>query len=400
MKAPNIRHIITSSQTIRLIGYLIVSILVGVLITTIIGNYGNKVIEENAKQETKDQIDKAILSFRDAADNETSEEVIRYVKQYVNTVINDQVVGIDRAQGDKIPKEKDALFLFTFKEGGKSIDIYIKKSYLEKEMFELDIPLLIEGIMTTLVVFTLMVILLEQKRKVQLKHQSETAALNRAMEEQHALALLGRMTATLAHELRTPIATISNLFYALPAHIADPDFASRFVTLAKAELGRTQQLIDNLLSYGRDIVLNKEEWIELSDFTSALAQKVGLGLECYPVYIHSDRFYLGLLFENLFNNSIQAQAKKIVIKSHIIKDVAEILYEDDGVGFPANVELDELIQPFVTSHASGAGLGLNLVQRILVAHGGGLSLHRTAKGAKIKLLLPLTRVRNHEDKTE
>jgi len=180
------------------------------------------------------------------------------------------------------------------------------------------------------------------------------------------------MTATLAHELKTPIATISNLVYALPAHIADPDFASRFVVLAKAELGRTQQLIDNLLSYGRDIVLSKEEWIELSEFTSAFAQKVGLGLDCRPVYVYGDQFYLGLLFENLFNNSMQAQAKKITIKTHIRKEVAEISYEDDGIGFPAKVELDELIQPFVTSHPRGAGLGLNLVQRILVAHGGGL----------------------------
>jgi signal transduction histidine kinase len=399
MKSFNIRYIITSFQTIRLIVYLIIAILVGVLMTAIIGSYGNRVIEENAKKETKDQIDRAVKSFRDAAENETPEEVVRYVKQYVNTVINDQVVGVDLARGDKIPDKEAVLFLSTFKEHGNSIDIYIKKSFLEKEMFELDIPLLIEGIMATLVVFTLMVILLEQKRKVQLKHQSETAALSRALEEQHTLALLGRMTATLAHELKTPIATISNLVYALPAHIADPDFASRFVVLAKAELGRTQQLIDNLLSYGRDIVLSKEEWIELSEFTSAFAQKVGLGLDCRPVYVYGDQFYLGLLFENLFNNSMQAQAKKITIKTHIRKEVAEISYEDDGIGFPAKVELDELIQPFVTSHPRGAGLGLNLVQRILVAHGGGLSLQRRSRGARIKLWLPLTRVRNHDNNT-
>src|ERR1017187_9108790 len=120
MKAFNIRYIITSFQTIRLIVYLIVSILVGVLITAIIGNYGNRVIEKNSKKETKDQIDRAVKSFRDAAENETPEEVVRYVKQYVNTVINDQVVGVDLAQGDKIPDKEAALFLFTFKEHGNS----------------------------------------------------------------------------------------------------------------------------------------------------------------------------------------------------------------------------------------------------------------------------------------
>ncbi len=77
MKSFNIRYLISSIQTIRLIGYLIVAIMVGVLITAITGNYGNKVIEENAKKETKNQINKAVKSFRDAAENETSEEVVR-----------------------------------------------------------------------------------------------------------------------------------------------------------------------------------------------------------------------------------------------------------------------------------------------------------------------------------
>jgi signal transduction histidine kinase len=204
------------------------------------------------------------------------------------------------------------------------------------------------------------------------------------------------MTATLAHELKTPIATLSNLVYALPSRVADPQFANRFMVLAKEELGRTQQLIDNLLFYGRDISLTNAEWVPLIDFVGGLAQKAGLHMDCASAAIYGDRFYLGLLFENLIRNSIQAQAKEIVIKIIAGKDVVDVHYEDDGLGFPADIKLDELIKPFVTLGARGAGLGLYLVQKILIAYEGELSLYRKKHGAGIKLCIPSARVKTHD----
>ena len=388
----------TSLQTIRLIGYLIVSLLFGIIITVIVGSFGNNVIERNVKRDTERQIKNAVKAFEDSDANETPDEVVHFLKEYLNSVMKDKAVGVDPEQGDKVPSENDALFLFAFVEYGKRLDMYVKRSYLQKEMFELDKPLLVEGVFATLVMFTLLVVFLEQRRQVQLKHQSEKAALNRELEEQHALALLGRMTATLAHELKTPVATLSNLVYALPSRADDPNFANRFVVLAKEELGRTQQLIDNLLFYGRDISLTNAEWIPLVDFVGGLAQKAGVHLDCTSGEIYGDRFYFGLLFENLIRNSIQAQAKNIEIKANAIKEVAEIHFEDDGLGFPADIKLDELIKPFVTLRSTGAGLGLYLVRKILIAHNGELSLYRKECGARIKLCMPSARFKNHDSK--
>ena len=386
----------TSFQTIRLIGYLIVSLLFGIIITAIVGSFGNNVIERNVKRDTERQIKNAVKSFVDADSNETPDEIVHFLREYLSSVMKDKAVGIDQEQGDRVPPENEALFLFPFVEHSKHINIYIKRSYLEKEMFELDKPLVVEGGLATLVMFTLLVVFLEQRRQVQLKHQSEKAALNRELEEQYALALLGRMTATLAHELKTPIATLSNLVYALPSRVADPHFANRFVVLAKEEIDRTQQLIDNLLFYGRDIGSTNAEWVPLVDFVGGLAQKAGLHLDCASAIIYGDRFYLGLLFENLIRNSIQAQAKKIVMKTNAGKEVVDIHYEDDGLGFPAHIKLDELIKPFVTLRSRGAGLGLYLVRKILVAHEGELSLYRKEHGAGIKLCMPSARVKTYD----
>jgi signal transduction histidine kinase len=396
MNINRIQQLTASFQTLRLVIYLIIALFCGITMTLIAGSLGNDTIEQNVMLDTETDIKNAIKAFRDVALHETPEQVMRYTKQYLTTVMNDEVMWIQPSKGDKVPSEDEAIFLHEFTENNETIDIYINKSYLKEALSKLRIPLLIEGVVATLFVFTLLVVLLEQRRQVQLKHQLETAALNRVLEEQHALVLLGRMTTTLAHELRTPIATLSNLIYAMPSRIADPQFAARFGVLAKEALGRTQQLIDNLLSYGREIVPN-EEWISLCDFVGPLAQQFGVHLDCQPVEIYVDRFYLGLLFENLLNNSVQAQAKKITIKGHLQQETGEISYTDDGLGFPEEIQLDELIKPFVTFRPQGAGLGLHLVQKIVAAHGGSLSLHRVEHGAGIKLLLPLSKVKTNED---
>ena len=388
----------TSIQTLRLIGYLMLSLLFGIVITAAIGSYGNGVVEKNVRKDTENQIRNAVKSFEDASHREAPDEVIEYLREYLNTVMKDVAVGVEPGHGATKPSREEALFLFSFIKYNWKMDIYIKKSFLKDEMFELDKPLLIEGVVATLVMFTLLVVFLEQRRQTQLKHQTEKAALNQELEEQHALALLGRMSATLAHELKTPVATLSNLVYALPSRISDTHFTDRFVVLAKEELGRTQQLIDNLLSYGKDITLTAEEWIPLDDFSKELSQKADLHLDCPAASIYGDRFYLGLLFENLLNNSIQAEAKKVVLTAGRKKGMAVINYVDDGVGFPRDVNVNELAKPFVTFRSRGAGLGLHLVQKILTAHGGGFSLYRARRGAVLKLTLPPERLRINDNR--
>ncbi len=387
-----IKHLTASFQTLRLVGYLIVSLLCGITITFIAGSFGDETIEQNVMLDTETDIKNAIKAFKDVALQETPEQVMRYTKQYLTTVMNDEVIWIQPSRGDKVPPEDIAVFLYEFTANNETIDIYINKSFLKAELSKLRMPLLIEGGLATLFVFTLLVVLLEQKRQVQLRHQLETAALNRVLEEQHALVLIGRMTTTLAHELRTPIATLSNLIYAMPSRIGDSQFAARFGVLSKEALGRTQQLIDNLLSYGREI-MPKEEWISLSDFVEPLAKQFGVQLDCQSAQIYVDRFYVGLLFENLLNNSVQARAWKITIKSHLKPEYGEIYYVDNGIGFPENIQLEELSKPFVTFRSQGAGLGLHLVQKIVTAHGGKLIFHREQYGAGVKIMLPVSKIK-------
>jgi len=72
---------------------------------------------------------------------------------------------------------------------------------------------------------------------------------------------------------------------------------------------------------------------------------------------------------------------------------ATIIFDDNGIGFPASADLEKLTDPFVTSRSRGGGLGLYLSKKITIAHGGSLSLERKEKGARIMLAIPGKRIK-------
>ena len=236
----------------------------------------------------------------------------------------------------------------------------------------------------------------ELQQHLEVKHEE----IRRVLEEHEALALLGRMAATLAHELKTPVATISNLIQVFPSRVGDKAFTDRFHVMIKEELNRTQQLINNLLAYGKEIDASQAEWVFLPSFLEELATKNSLKISSeIPWEIYGDKFYLGLLFDNLMRNSREAGAGELRLSLH--RDAEEngrtaLLFEDDGKGFPVGEDLDFLLTPFVSGRSSGAGLGLYLAAKIALAHDATITLYQPEHGAGVRLSLPQKRVRMHD----
>jgi signal transduction histidine kinase len=387
-------------QTFKLVVYLLFSLSIGITVTLIMDEFENITVEKKIREALELEIKNAINAFKSSSDNTSAEQAISFLKKFSSTAMKDRIIAVDQAK-DNRPDSKEFKFLFTFSENGENVDLYIRNSYLKGELAILDIPELIFGVFTTIVVFVLTVLYAEKRRQaLALQQQFETkhAELRKAVEEHEALTLLGRMAATLAHELKTPMATISNLIQVLPSRISDDRFTERFVSLTEHELSRTQQLIDNLLVYGKDIDIKKEEWIESASLIKGLTDKNNIEVSVCPRFsIYGDRFYIELLFENLMRNSIEAGADRVHIEVNIAspedESAAEILFEDNGRGFPTDCDLDELISPFVTHRSSGAGLGLYLIKKVVLAHGGKIFLYRLENGAGVKILLPKKRVK-------
>lgn len=390
-------------RVLQFISYLIISLGFGLLVVIISGNIAIILQEKKVSQATRMEIKNAISAFKDSASNATPDQTASFLKRFIASVMKDKVIVIDSAHGKK-PDKDEFKYLFAFSEGENNIDVYIKKQYVRNEIFDLDATDLIEGIFSTVIVFTAFIIYTEKRRQaliIQQQFETKHKALKKVLEENEALALLGRMTATLAHELKTPVATISNLVHVLPSRISDKHFTKRFDTLLKEELNRIQQLIDNLLIYGKEIAIKDVQWIRLKAFIKELSATIRIEIaSCPDVEIYADRFYMRLFFENLMRNSLQAGADRVSIKASISSSkedrVAEIFYEDNGTGFPEGCDLDELITPFVTHRSRGAGLGLFLAQKIAMAHGVTISLYRLTKGAGIRISMPKESVRLNE----
>ncbi len=383
-------------QTLKIVLALVVSLLAGVIVMMITDSIADPAVEKNVRRELATDVRQALNAFEESAGGASS-DAERFVRKYVATIMKDRVAVYEHTDP---PAAKDhELYLDTLREPRFSLDLYLKEAYLRSKQTDLDVVDYVAGLTAVVVSFTFIVLSLEyRRRKRSLQHQFDVkhAELDAALRQHEALTLLGRMSAALAHELKTPIATIFNLIQTFPSRQSDEQFVSRFLALTREELTRTQQLIDNLLTYGKEIDIRNNEWVSLG----ALLRKHcanGIALDMpRDIAVFGDAFYLNLLLKNLVRNSAEAGADAISVRLAAAADgqgTAMIVLEDNGSGFSPSVELDKLTDPFVTSRSRGGGLGLYLARKIAVAHGGTFALERMEKGARVVMLFPADRIK-------
>jgi signal transduction histidine kinase len=260
------------NQPRRLILYLLISLLAGIIVTLVIDSVENIAVEKRIRNELEQEIRVAAISFKNSASTSTPKEVVSFISGFTVSALNNRVITINPSLDNK-PDNWKYSFLFSFNEGNERLVFYILNSYINNELAILDNQELVIGLIVTIFIFSCIILYTEKKKQAVVLYQQfevKHAELKKVLEEHEALALLGRMVAILAHELKTPIATISNLVQVLPDRIGDKRFTNRFVELAGEELSRIQQLINNLLAYGKEIEVKNEEWIDFPVFFSVV----------------------------------------------------------------------------------------------------------------------------------
>jgi signal transduction histidine kinase len=384
-------------QTLTIVSCLVGSVFVGIVVAFIVDSTENIAIEKSIRASVEADIEKTRVLFNESALSHRPSDEKSFITKYIGTVMADKVVAYDHEPGGRPEVDKED-FLFSLNGRGYSLDVYLQDQYLKSEFTFLDVRAY-AGIAATIIFFTFIVYFLENRKKsLAMKQQfaEEHAQLNTALQQHEALALLGRMSAALAHELKTPIASISNLIQTFPSRRTDDQFVKRFVELMGEELNRTQQLIDNLLAYGKEIDTRNSEWVAIGDCLKKAATS-GIAVAIPTKFmIFGDKFYLELLFKNLLRNSREAGAEGINInlraRPEDAASNAEISCEDNGAGFSQTDDLKKLTDPFITSRSRGGGLGLYLAKKIAASHGGSLSLQRMERGARVIITLPMSRI--------
>jgi len=217
--------------------------------------------------------------------------------------------------------------------------------------------------------------------------------------------------ATLAHELRNPLAPIRNAFELIKRAVDKPAVIRSALAVGERQVGQLVRLVDDLLDIARithgTIPLRKERVTLEAVLQSALetarpqieagAHRLSVEAPAAPVWLEADLTRLAQAITNLLANA----AKYTDPGGHIRlmacreRDEVVITVQDDGIGIPVE-RLDEVFEPFIQLEppqgqiARGLGVGLALVKSLVELHGGRVEAASpgVGQGSTFTLRLP------------
>jgi signal transduction histidine kinase len=234
---------------------------------------------------------------------------------------------------------------------------------------------------------------------------TELAALQQRIQLKENLAALGELSAGIAHEFKNALATISGYAQLIESETSPAealDYAGRILEQTR----NITHVITEFLKYARPLEI-PDERVPLQTLTERVVAEVKEALPQVKIRWEGafgdaggDEALLRQALLNLARNAAEACALaagggQVTVRGEIVRGeeagVQRICVGDNGPGIPADV-LPKLFRPFFTTKAKGTGLGLAVVQKIIVQHGGHVEVrNRPEGGAEFIVTLPLPR---------
>jgi signal transduction histidine kinase len=219
------------------------------------------------------------------------------------------------------------------------------------------------------------------------------------MQHREKLAAIGQLAATVAHEIRNPIAGAKCLLQQVEEELNDTPQGKEYVHLALEDLERVEQSISQLLTFARreDYHFTKQDVTELVRTTvhrfTAQAQEKGVTVrlqESPPVWAAIDEGKIHQTLVNLLTNARDAVNGngEIGVSISTAGSEVEIRVNDNGPGL-APEDHEKIFAPFFTRKEKGTGLGLAIAKKIAEGHGGKISVASTpGQGTTFTVALP------------
>lgn len=222
-----------------------------------------------------------------------------------------------------------------------------------------------------------------------LEDHSEARDLEARMQQTEALARLGSLSASVAHELRNPLAGMSAAIQVLQPSFDPSDRRGAVLGKIDEQVRRLNGLVTDLLAFARpghaqlrdvDLAAVAESVVDLvqPDSGGVSVQVVGEGSA------HADANLVHAILLNLVQNALNALDGSGRIRVRVDGSAVEV--EDDGTGIPDDLH-DRIFQPFFTTRTRGTGLGLAICQRSANLMGASLTLEDAGElgGARFRL---------------
>ncbi len=230
------------------------------------------------------------------------------------------------------------------------------------------------------------------------------------------LASLGEMAATIAHEVKNPLAGIEVMAGLLRRRVADVPDAQALLDDIINEAKTANAIVIEVLEFVRPIRLQVEQTSlaqVLHDAVTMAERKaergevaVTMNIEPQLPLIQADPHQLGQLFSNLLINSLEAMDGRglIGLTASVGREYQEptagtderapgatlvVEIADDGPGVPPEA-VERIFNPFFTTKPQGSGLGLAIVRKIVDAHNGHIDLETApGQGTRFRVTLPV-----------
>ncbi len=231
---------------------------------------------------------------------------------------------------------------------------------------------------------------------------TEVVELRDRVRAQETMASLGEMAAGLTHELKNSLATIQG-FAQLIAGVA-PDSASESAEELVREVGQLSRMVTDFLNFARPEEIGRVP-LSLGELTEAVVERlesrmvearIELDLTIPPEadvpQVMGDEMLVGRALLNVAQNAVEALEtvegpRRLSISLSASGDEVIVEIRDNGPGIAAE-DIARIFIPFFTTRSRGHGIGLALTQKIVLAHGGRITVDASGRGASFRCVFP------------
>jgi two-component system sensor histidine kinase HydH len=219
----------------------------------------------------------------------------------------------------------------------------------------------------------------------------ENVRLRTELVQRERLAALGEAAAVMAHEVRNPIASILNAGGLLQKDSIDADAQAALLRVIGEEALRLERLVSALLDLGRPLTPRLKA-VDLHEFAETSVGVLGARGEAGEIEVVVVRPTAAVVAEidpeltqlalwNVLRNAAQAspEGKRVVVAVMLRGEHAALVVDDEGAGFPVE-QVERLLEPFHTTRATGTGIGLAVVRRVVEACRGSIEIGASPTG--------------------
>jgi two-component system nitrogen regulation sensor histidine kinase GlnL len=236
---------------------------------------------------------------------------------------------------------------------------------------------------------------------------TELAALQKQIHMKENLAALGELSAGIAHEFKNALATISGYAQMIRSEAQPGTDLHEHGDLILRQTRSLTHVVTEFLKFARPLEL-ADEHVTLSPLIEQIVAELSEAVPDVPIEtegefgeVSGDDALLRQAILNLARNAAEAAADnpaggRVILRGEIEKSGTlqgqRISVSDNGPGIPAEA-LTKIFMPFYTTKTNGTGLGLAVVQKIIVQHGGSIEARNQPLGGGAEFIVWLPFVR-------